>query len=273
MRLFLLLICTVLLGIPTAWAGSYHLDIAREKVNITGNAVEKITINGQIPGPTLTWHDGEDVTVTVTNHMDEDTSIHWHGILLPGEMDGVPGLNGFPGIKPGETFTYHFKIRQTGTYWYHAHSNVQEQEGVYGSLVVKPKGNDHIKADRDYVVLLSDFKEEDGNQILGNLKMSSEYYQFDRRTLGDFFSDVSEYGFSAAWKNAKDWGEMRMLPTDLSDVTGYTFLMNGKSPEQNWTGLFKAGEKVRLRFFPGIRNFWLIKCQRCKEENLSQRII
>ncbi|MBN66324.1 MAG: copper oxidase [Rickettsiales bacterium] len=213
-----------------------------------GNAVEKITINGQIPGPTLTWHDGEDVTVTVTNHMDEDTSIHWHGILLPGEMDGVPGLNGFPGIKPGETFTYHFKIRQTGTYWYHAHSNVQEQEGVYGSLVVKPKGNDHIKADRDYVVLLSDFKEEDGNQILGNLKMSSEYYQFDRRTLGDFFDDVSEYGFSAAWKNAKDWGEMRMLPTDLSDVTGYTFLMNGKSPDQNWTGLFKAGEKVRLRF-------------------------
>lgn len=248
MRLFLLLICTVLLGIPPAWAGSYHLDIAREKVNITGNAVEKITINGQIPGPTLTWHDGEDVTITVTNHMDEDTSIHWHGILLPGEMDGVPGLNGFPGIKPGETFTYHFKIRQTGTYWYHAHSNVQEQEGVYGSLVVKPKGNDHIKADRDYVVLLSDFKEEDGNQILGNLKMSSEYYQFDRRTLGDFFSDVSEYGFSAAWKNAKDWGEMRMLPTDLSDVTGYTFLMNGKSPDQNWTGLFKAGEKVRLRF-------------------------
>lgn len=248
MRLFSLLTCIVVLGLPPAWAGAYHLDIARGKVNVTGGALEKITVNGGIPGPILTWRDGEDVTVTVTNHMDEDTSIHWHGILLPEEMDGVPGLNGFPGIRPGETFTYRFKIRQTGTYWYHAHSNVQEQEGVYGALIVKPKGDDPIRADRDYVVLLSDFSEEDGNRILGNLKMSSEYYQFNRRTLGDFFDDVGKYGFSAAWKNAKDWGEMRMLPTDLSDVTGYTFLMNGKPPERNWTGLFNAGEKIRLRF-------------------------
>jgi len=248
MRFFPLVILGFIFLADPALADTYHLDIAREKVNVTGKSVEKITVNGQIPGPTLAFHEGEDVTVTVTNHMDEDTSIHWHGILLPGEMDGVPGLNGFPGIKPGETFTYHFKIRQTGTYWYHAHSNVQEQEGVYGSLVVKPKGNGHIKADRDYVILLSDFSEEDGHEILDNLKMSSDYYQFDRRTLSDFFSDVDKYGFSAAWKNATDWGEMRMLPTDLSDVTGYTFLMNGKSPEQNWTGLFKPGEKLRLRF-------------------------
>lgn len=226
----------------------YKLDIARETVNITGTPVEKITVNGEIPGPTLTWQDGDDVIIKVTNHMDEDTSIHWHGILLPGEMDGVPGLNGFPGIRPGETFTYRFKLRQTGTYWYHAHSNVQEQDGVYGSLVVKPKGSDPIKADRDYVVLLSDFSPENGHAILGNLKMDSEYYQFDRRTVGDFFDDVDEYGFSAAWKNAKGWGQMRMLPTDLADVTGYTFLTNGKTPGQNWTGLFKPGEKVRLRF-------------------------
>lgn len=229
-------------------AEEYSLTIARESVNITGNTVEKITVNGTIPGPTLRFTEGEDVTIHVTNKMDEDTSIHWHGLLLPDEMDGVPGFGGFPGIKPGETFTYRFKIRQDGTYWYHAHSMGQEQDGHYGSIVIKPKGKDPVQADRDYVVLLSDFHDEDSDTIMANLKMSSEYYQYARRTVGDFFEDAKERGFGKAWDNALMWGKMRMLPTDLSDVTGYTFLTNGKTPEQNWTGIFKPGERVRLRF-------------------------
>ena len=247
-RLISLLFIFLMLASLQAQAGEYNLTIAREDVNITGNSVKKITVNGTIPGPILRFKEGEDVTIHVTNKLDEDTSVHWHGLLLPGEMDGVPGFNGFPGIKPGETFTYRFKIRQDGTYWYHAHSMGQEQDGHYGSIVIAPKGKDPVQADRDYVVLLSDFHDEDSWDIMSNLKMSSEYYQYARRTVGDFFDDAKERGFGKAWENAKMWGEMRMLPTDLSDVTGYTFLTNGKTPEQNWTGIFKPGERVRLRF-------------------------
>ncbi|HBR68052.1 MAG TPA: copper oxidase [Rhodospirillaceae bacterium] len=246
-KILFLLALFIATPVHTALAGEYNLTIAREAVNITGNPVKKITVNGTIPGPTLRFTEGEDVVIHVTNNMNEDTSVHWHGLLLPGEMDGVPGFNGFPGIKPGETFTYRFHIRQSGTYWYHAHSMGQEQDGHYGSIVITPK-NDPVKADRDYVVLLSDFHDEDSWDIMTNLKMSSEYYQYARRTLGDFFDDAKERGFGKAWENAKMWGDMRMLPTDLSDVTGYTFLMNGKTPEQNWTGIFKPGERVRLRF-------------------------
>lgn len=247
-----LLLATMLAGAAAlaspAWAGTYNLDIARSEVNITGTPVEKITINGGIPGPTLRLKDGEDVTINVTNHLSEDTSIHWHGLLIDPAMDGVPTFNKFPGIKPGETFTYHFKMRQTGTYWYHAHSGGQEQDGVYGSIIVDPKGKDPIKSDRDYVVVLSDFSPEKSDDIMMNLKMASDYYTTARRTLGDFFHDVKTDGFEKAWKTAKDWGDMRMMQTDLADVTGYTFLVNGKSPEQNWTGIFKPGERVRLRF-------------------------
>ena len=226
----------------------YSLVIDKEAVNITGKPLKRITINGGIPGPTLEFTDGDEAVIHVTNKMKEDSSVHWHGLLLPGEMDGVPNFNGFPGIKPGETFTYRFKIRQDGTYWYHAHSMAQEQDGHYGSIIIHPKGGDKIKADRDYVVLLSDFHEDEGKTIMSNLKKSSEYYVYVRRTLGDFFSSVKQDGFGKAWENAKMWGEMRMLPTDLADISNYTFLVNGKTPDQNWTGLFKAGEKIRLRF-------------------------
>jgi FtsP/CotA-like multicopper oxidase with cupredoxin domain len=231
-----------------AQAEEYSLVIDRQTVNITGNPVKKITVNGTIPGPTLRFIEGEEAVIRVTNKLDEDTSVHWHGLLLPDGMDGVPGFGSFPGIKPGETFTYRFKIRQDGTYWYHAHSMGQEQDGHYGSIVITPKGKDPVQADRDYVVLLSDFHDEDSWDIMSNLKKSSEYYQYARRTLGDFFTEASEEGFGKAWRNAKMWGEMRMLPTDLSDVTGYTYLVNGKTPDQNWTGMFKPGERVRLRF-------------------------
>lgn len=180
--------------------------------------------------------------------MDVATSIHWHGLILPGEMDGVPTFNGFPGIMPGETFTYRFKAQQTGTYWYHAHSAAQEQDGLYGSMIFAPKGKDPIQADRDYIVVLSDFIDDDGDEVMSNLKKVSDYYATNRLTLGDFFNDVKARGWDRAWTDAKHWGEMRMARTDLADVSGYVFLVNGKSPEQNWTALFKPGERVRLRF-------------------------
>jgi FtsP/CotA-like multicopper oxidase with cupredoxin domain len=225
----------------------YNLTIDRQMVNVTGTPVEKITVNGSLPAPTLRFKEGNEVLIHVTNKTDEPSSIHWHGLILPGEMDGVPGLNGFHGIMPDETFTYHFKLRQSGTYWYHAHSMGQEQDGLFGSIVVDPVGKDTIRADRDYVLVLSDFTDEQSEDIQGNLKMSSDYYNHARRTIGDFIGDVKAKGFDKAWQNTAAWGDMRMSPTDLADVSGYTFLVNGKSPAQNWTGLFKPGEKVRLR--------------------------
>ncbi len=246
---FLLLACATL-GQNSAQAktAEYSLTIDKQIVNITGKPLERITINGSIPGPVLKFTEGDNAVIHVKNNLDEDTSIHWHGLLLPGKMDGVPGLNNFPGIKPGKTFTYRFKMRQNGTYWYHAHSMGQEQEGHYGSIIIKPKNGSIVESDRDYVVLLSDFHEDSSEDIISNLKKTSEYYQNARLTISDFFDDVKRNGLAKAWKTSTNWGSMRMLRTDLSDVTGYTFLTNGKTPEQNWTALFKPEERVRLRF-------------------------
>jgi CopA family copper-resistance protein len=247
----LILVTVFFIAFPLAVyaiTSEYRLTIEHQPVAIRGNTVEKITINGSFPGPTLRFREGDDAIIHVTNKMDKDTSVHWHGVLLPDSMDGAPGFGGFEGIKPGETFTYRFRIRQNGTYWYHAHSGGQEQDGLYGSIVISPDGEDPVKADREYVILLSDYMDEDAADIMSNLKKSAEYYQYNRRTVGDFFADVRRKGFSRAWEDAKMWGKMRMLPTDLADVTGYTFLVNGKTPDQNWTGLFKKGESVRLRF-------------------------
>lgn len=248
MRSFSVLLLVFLIFSKPVLAAEYNLTIARGTVNITGQPVDKITVNGSIPAPTLKFKEGEDAVIKVTNNMDEPTSIHWHGLIIPGDMDGVPGFNGFAGIAPHTTFTYRFKVKQTGTYWYHAHTMGQEQDGLYGSMIFSPAGKDPIKTDRDYVVVLSDFTNEESDEILGNLKMDSDYYATARRTVGDFFDEVNTKGFGKAWKDAKDWGQMRMAKTDLADVTGYTFLINGKSPVQNWTGLFKPGERVRLRF-------------------------
>ncbi len=247
-----LMMALLMVGLLTAPAhaktSEYTLTVERLLVNITGKPIEKITVNGGIPAPTLRFTEGDEAVIHVTNKMDEPTSIHWHGLLLPGDQDGVTGFNGYKAIEPETTFTYRFPIRQTGTYWYHSHTGGQEQDGLYGSIITSPKGKDPIAANRDYVVVLSDFSEEHSSDIMANLKMSSDYYANARLTVGDFFNDVGERGFGKAWKDAKDWGDMRMMRTDLADVTGYTFLTNGKSPEQNWTGLFKPGEKVRLRF-------------------------
>ncbi|ERS02507.1 copper oxidase [Acinetobacter sp. COS3] len=244
-----------LLFAPASWAAikEYHLNIDQGMVNITGKSVKRMTVNGKFIAPLLEFEEGDEAVIHVHNQLkDQDTSLHWHGLLLPGLMDGVPGFNGFKGIKPNGSFEYRFKVRQNGTYWYHAHSKGQEQDGLYGALVIYPKGKQpvaqHEKADRDYVVMLSDFHETDSDQIMANLKKSAEYYQNQRETVGDVWQQVKQKGLKATWQDRSMWNQMRMLKTDLSDVTGYTFLVNGKTPQQNWTGAFSAGEKVRLRF-------------------------
>ena len=248
-----LTVCALYSSSAFAAVKVYHLTIAEQTVNITGKPVQRITVNGQFPAPALEFEEGDEAVIHVNNQLkNQDSSIHWHGLLLPGLMDGVPGFNGFQGIKPQGHFVYRFKVRQSGTYWYHAHSKGQEQDGLYGSLVIHPKAkpavNTHEYTDRDYVVLLSDFHEKSSNQIQKDLKISAEFYQNQRETLGDVWRQVQRDGLKATWSDRKMWNQMRMLKTDLSDVTGYTFLMNGKTPEQNWTGVFKPNEKVRLRF-------------------------
>lgn len=234
----------------TGHAGTYDLTIAKTAVNVSGKPGTAMTINGQLPGPTLRFKEGEDVVLNVKNNMDVDTSLHWHGIILPYTQDGVPGIS-FPGIKPGETFTYRFKIKQAGTYWYHSHSGLQEQAGVYGPLVIEAAKREPFRYDREYVVMLSDWSDSRPETILSNLKKQSDYYNYNQRTVGTFFSDVAKKGFSNTVNDRLAWGQMRMAPTDIADVSGYTYLVNGKNPGANWTGLFKPGERVRLRFING----------------------
>ena len=237
-------------GQPNVLSGNdFDLFIGETPVNITGAARTAMTINGSLPGPILRWREGETVTLRVRNRLKEDTSIHWHGIILPANMDGVPGLS-FHGIAPDGMYEYKFKVNQNGTYWYHSHSGLQEQVGVYGALVIDAKEPEPFSYDRDYVVLLSDWTDENPARVLAKLKKQSDYYNYHKRTVGDFINDVSEMGWSAAVADRKMWAEMKMSPTDLADVSGYTYtyLMNGQAPDGNWTGIFKPGEKIRLRF-------------------------
>jgi CopA family copper-resistance protein len=226
----------------------FNLTVEETPVNFTGRPRMATTINGTIPGPTLRWRLGDTVTLRVANRLAVDTSIHWHGILLPYQMDGVPGIS-FPGIRPGETFVYRFKVAQTGTYWYHSHSGMQEQTGMYGAIIIDPPGKDPIRADREYVVQLSDWTDEHPMRVLTKLKAQSDYYNFNQPTAAEFFRDVSKDGVSAALAKRRMWNQMRMNPTDLADISAhsYTYLMNGVTPAGNWTGLFRPGEKVRLR--------------------------
>ncbi|HEN8706417.1 TPA: copper resistance system multicopper oxidase [Pseudomonas aeruginosa] len=237
-------------GQPNVLTGNeFDLFIGETPVNITGAARTAMTINGSLPGPILRWREGDTVTLRVRNRLKEDTSIHWHGIILPANMDGVPGLS-FHGIAPDGMYEYKFKVNQNGTYWYHSHSGLQEQVGVYGALVIDAKEPESFSYDRDYVVLLSDWTDENPARVLAKLKKQSDYYNQHKRTVGDFIDDVSEMGWSAAVADRKMWAEMKMSPTDLADVSGYTYtyLMNGQAPDGNWTGIFKPGEKIRLRF-------------------------
>ena len=231
----------------------YDLTIAEQTVNVTGKPLKRITVNGKFVAPLLEFEEGDEAVIRVHNKLkNQDSSIHWHGLILPGIMDGVPGFNQFDGIAPNQTYEYKFKVRQNGTYWYHSHSKGQEQDGLYGPLVIYPKDKAPLtageKADRDYVVLLSDFHSSTSGQIMKNLKKEADYYQNQRETVFDVLKQVKRDGLKATWQDRSMWNQMRMLKTDMSDVTKYTFLMNGKTPEQNWTGNFKMGEKVRLRF-------------------------
>ncbi|MDA8127127.1 MAG: copper resistance system multicopper oxidase [Betaproteobacteria bacterium] len=240
---------TVTGSAPVLQGTEFDLVIAETPVNFTGRPRMATTINGSIPGPVLRWREGDTVTLRVTNRLAEETSIHWHGILLPFDMDGVPGIS-FKGIPPGETFTYRFKVAQTGTYWYHSHSGMQEQTGMYGAIVIEAAEGETIRADRDYVIQLSDWTDEDPMRVMHKLKMQSDYYNFNKPTAVDFLRDAARNGLSAAVDDRKMWQQMRMNPTDLADISAYTYtyLMNGSTPAGNWTGLFRPGEKVRLRF-------------------------
>jgi CopA family copper-resistance protein len=227
----------------------FYLDIGYTAVNITGQPAIATTVNHMLAGPTLRWKEGTEVTIHVTNHLKEDTSIHWHGIILPTHMDGVPDIS-FEGIKPGETFTYRFKVQQNGTYWYHSHSGFQEQTGLYGAIIIDPQEPDPYTYDREYVIALSDWSDEKPERIYRKLKLMGDYYNFKQRTVGDFMEEVKEKGFFTAFNERKMWNEMAMSDRDLSDVTGYTytFLMNGLTPETHFKALFKNREKIRLRF-------------------------
>ena len=234
------------------FAGEYDLLIEKKAINLTGRDRVATMINGSVPGPVLRFREGEDVTIRVTNRLDDPTSIHWHGIILPAGMDGVPGIS-FEGIAPGATFTYRFPVKQSGTYWYHSHSELQEQAGMYAPIIIEPTQREPYGYDREYVVMLSDWTDEDPHTVFAKLKKQNGYYNFQKRTALDFFRDVAENGWGATISDRLEWGRMRMDPTDIADVTGYTytFLINGKPPGANWTALFKLRERVRLRFING----------------------
>ena len=246
--------------VPEMRGTEFDLTLAETPANYTGSPRMATTVNGSLPGPTLHWREGDEVTLRVTNHLPAMSSIHWHGIILPYQLDGVPGVS-FDGIAPGETFVHRFRVQQAGTYWYHAHT-LHEQTGLYGAIVIEPADKDPVRYDRDHVIVLSDWTDEDPLSVLKHLKKQSDYYNFIQPTARDFFADVTTEGLGSALRKRRMWNAMRMNPTDLSDVSGYTYtyLMNGKSPVGNWTGLFRPGERVRLRFVnAGTQTFYDVR--------------
>jgi len=244
---FSLTLAFALLVCAGAIAGTYDLRVARSTIDIDGSDRPVIAINGTVPAPTLRFREGEDLVINVTNSLEVPTSIHWHGIILPDNQDGAPGFGGFRAIPAGQTFTYRFPAQQSGTYWYHSHVGLQEQEGMYGAIIIEPKQPDPFAFDRDYAVVLSDSHSHRPMTILSNLKKEPDYYNRQQRTLSDFLSDIRTQGFGATLSDRAEWGEMRMMPTDISDVQGYDYLVNGLTPARNWTALFAPGERVRLR--------------------------
>jgi CopA family copper-resistance protein len=251
-----------LAGVTPAWARSVshgvaakaqgtlsgediRLTIAEAAFPVDGRMGHAVTINGTVPAPLLRLREGQNVRITVDNQLNEDTSIHWHGFIVPFQMDGVPGIS-FPGIRARTSFTYEFPIKQSGTYWYHSHSGLQEQLGHYGPIVIDPAGPDPVAYDREHVIVLSDWTFMHPHTLFTRLKQEGGFFNRNRRTLADKMSDKAD-PLSPA--DARMFAEMRMDPTDISDVTAaaYTYLINGHSPAENWTGLFRPGERVRLR--------------------------
>ncbi|MDO7954126.1 copper resistance system multicopper oxidase [Xanthomonas euvesicatoria pv. eucalypti] len=238
---------------PVLRGSSQSLQIGRLPVNFTGHTRSAITVNQSLPAPTLRWREGDTVGVRVRNALaDQATSVHWHGLLLPANMDGVPGMS-FDGIAPGQEYHYRFALRQSGTYWYHSHSMFQEQSGLYGAIVIDPLTPPPYRHDREHVVLLSDWTDLDPAALFRRLKQMPSHDNYAPRTVVDFLRDARDDGLRATLADRGMWGRMRMTPTDLSDVNAntYTYLLNGVAPAGNWTGLFKPGEKVLLRFING----------------------
>ena len=246
MRSSLLALAVVYAASP-ALAAEYDISVDAVNIQLDGKTKRGVGFNGVSPGQTLRFKEGEDVTLRVKNNLSVDTSIHWHGLIVPPEMDGVPGIS-FDGIKPGETYTYRFPVVQSGTYWYHSHSEFQEPDGAYGSIVIDSAKREPFKYDREYVVLLTDKHDHSGARIMRNLKSMPDYYNRQQRTLFDLLGDTAEKGLGTALADRGSWGGMRMMPTDIEDVQGYTPLINGNTPTMNWTGLFEKDERIRLRF-------------------------
>jgi CopA family copper-resistance protein len=230
----------------------FDLRIGEAPVNFTGRARTGTVVNGQVPAPLLRWREGDTITLRVSNSLAVRSSIHWHGMIVPADMDGVPGLS-FEGVPSGGEYVYRFRVNQSGTYWYHAHSRFQEQTGLYGPIVIEPRDGERQRTERDYVVLLSDWTDSDPERIFATLKKRSDSFNYGKRTVSDFLRDVGKQGLSDTLADRRMWGQMRMNPSDLLDVSGYayTYLMNGVTPTDNWTALFARGEKVRLRFING----------------------
>jgi len=241
-------------GSPVLRGTQFDLNIGHQRVNFTGTERLATTVNGSLPGPTLRWREGDRVTLRVRNALHHDSSIHWHGMILPSEMDGVPGMS-FSGIRPGETFKYAFDVRQNGTYWYHSHSGFQEQTGLYGAIVIEPLDADPVAYDREHVIVLSDWSDEAPEDIYATLKKASHFYNVSERTAADLWREIRDKGVAHTWRDREMWNQMRMSDRDIADVTGaiYTFLMNGVTPAEGWRGLFAPGERVRLRFINAAR--------------------
>jgi CopA family copper-resistance protein len=231
-------------AMPTLTGSNINLTISHAHVAVDGRAAHAVTINGTTPGPLLRLREGQNTRISVTNRLDEDTSIHWHGVLIPFQMDGVPGVT-FPGIKPGETFVYEFPVIQSGTYWYHSHSGLEEAEGHYGPIVIDPREPDPVAFDREHIVVLSEFSFMHPHVIFKRLKQQSGLFNEQKETLAGLLA-----GKDQTLRERVDWAGMLMDPTDISDLTGTAlkFVINGYGPRDNWTGLFKPGERVRLRF-------------------------
>lgn len=243
-------------GTPPELRGpNFELTMDYTAVDFDGRRGIATTLNGSLPGPTLRMREGETVTIRVTNRLREMASIHWHGIILPFQMDGVPGVS-FAGIAPGETFTYRFTLEQSGTYWYHSHSFMQELTGIYGALIVEPRGGETIRAERDHVVLLSDWTGDDPMRALSRIKANAHVYNQNNPTLVKLLRDARQHGMGAALAERDMWNAMRMSPTDLADLSSrvLTYLVNGQAPGANWTARFKPGERVRLRCINGSGN-------------------
>lgn len=230
-----------------------NLTVEYKLVNFAGKVTKAITVNSQIPAPTLHFKQGDSVSINVHNHLDKETAIHWHGLLVPWQMDGVAGITQH-GIPPGGVFHYKFTMEQTGTYWYHAHAGLQEQQGLYGAFIIDPPKPPAYKYTKDHVIVLSDWSNTYPDQILANLKKEGDYYSPKFPLQPSLVKFIHDYRKASAQerKNIIDdykmMQQMRMSIYDISDVAYDAFLLNGKPNFQPWTSLVKVGDVVRLRF-------------------------